>query len=578
MTRLRASPARRGLLAARALPQAPRRWFQLLGKRWRQSLQLRVVASTLALSAAVVFVLGMILQNEITQRLLSTKEKAAVTQVGYALNALQPALDGITGRTGREETSSQLANALSKLTSTSPSEQNTGNSEAGPYQAVLVRGSVNQPASATPSTGPYDAVPSALSELVIKGSRATQITTVDIGQGRTTYLVVGTAVHNAPVPLQLYLMFPLSSEQHTVSIVQNTIAVGGLLLVLLLAGIAKLVTGQVTKPVKQAAEVADRFAAGHRDERMRVVGHDELARLGEAYNEMAENITEQIRQLEEFGELQRRFTSDVSHELRTPLTTVRMAADVLHASSEQFPSGLSRSTELLVAELDRFEALLNDLLEISRLDAGVEELALERVDLRDVTTSAVAYVHGIADQTATELRLELGEVAATAPIDPRRVERVLRNLLGNAIDHGEGKPVRVVIGVDEQAVAVCVRDYGVGLRSGEAELVFNRFWRADASRNRRTGGTGLGLAIGTEDARLHGGRLEAWGEPGEGACFRLTLPRERGATPSSSPLPLPPAATEGDGPPAAAGDKGDGDRAAGQAVAVLDSPGAGTPT
>jgi two-component system sensor histidine kinase MtrB len=523
-----------------ALLQTLRRWSSSLARRWRHSLQLRVVASTLALSAAVMFVLGMILQNEITQRLLSTKEHAAVTQTGYALNALAPALDGITAGAGPAETSSQLANALSKLTSTSPNEQNSGNSEAGPYQAVLVRGSVNQPKSATPSTGPYAAVPKALSDLVIKGSRATQITTADIGRGRTTYLVVGTAIHNAPLPLQLYLMFPLSSEQHTVSIVQNTLAVGGLLLVLLLAGIAKLVTGQVTRPVREAAEVAERFASGHRDERMKVVGEDEVARLGEAYNGMAESITEQIRQLEEFGELQRRFTSDVSHELRTPLTTVRMAADVLHASSEQFPAGLSRSTELLVAELDRFEALLDDLLEISRLDAGVEELSLESVDLRAIATSAVEYVRGIAAQTQTELRLELGDEPATAPIDARRVERILRNLLGNAIDHGESKPIRILVGVDEQAVALCVRDYGVGLSPGNAELVFNRFWRADPSRNRRTGGTGLGLAIGMEDARLHCGWLEAWGEPAGGACFRLTVPRVRGATLSSSPLPLPP--------------------------------------
>jgi two-component system sensor histidine kinase MtrB len=174
------------------------------------------------------------------------------------------------------------------------------------------------------------------------------------------------------------------------------------------------------------------------------------------------------------------------------------------------------------------------------LDAGVEEPSLESVDLRGIAASAVEYIHGIADQTRTELRLELGDVAATAPIDARRVERILRNLLGNAIDHGESKPIRIRVGVDEHAVALCVRDYGVGLSPSETELVFNRFWRADPSRNRRTGGTGLGLAIGMEDARLHGGWLEAWGEPGDGACFRLTFPRVRGAALSSSPLPLPP--------------------------------------
>ena len=162
---------------------------------------------------------------------------------------------------------------------------------------------------------------------------------------------------------------------------QSTLIVGGLILLLLLAGIASLVTRQVVRPVRQAAEIAERFADGHLDERMPVHGEDELARLGESYNAMAQSIQEQIRKLEEFGALQRRFTSDVSHELRTPLTTVRMAADVLHASRDELLPALRRSSELLVTELDRFEALLADLLEISRLDAGVADLGAERVDV-----------------------------------------------------------------------------------------------------------------------------------------------------------------------------------------------------
>ncbi|KOV81949.1 ATP-binding protein, partial [Nocardia sp. NRRL S-836] len=126
-------------------------------------------------------------------------------------------------------------------------------------------------------------------------------------------------------------------------------------------------------------------------------------------------------------------------------------------------------------------------------------------------------------------------------LDSRRVERILRNLLANAIDHGEGQPVELTMRGNEDAVAITVRDHGVGLRQGEAELVFSRFWRADPSRNRRTGGTGLGLSISLEDARLHGGWLEAWGEPGHGAVFRLTLPRRHGEELRESPLPLAPA-------------------------------------
>jgi two-component system sensor histidine kinase MtrB len=255
---------------------------------------------------------------------------------------------------------------------------------------------------------------------------------------------------------------------------------------------------------------------------------------------MAASIQRQIHQLEEFGTLQRRFTSDVSHELRTPLTTERMAADVLHASREQFPPGLARSTELLVDELDRFESLLGDLLEISRLDAGVEELVAEYIDVRPIAVRAAQAVATIARNAGTEIILDLPDEEASAEVDSRRIERVMRNLLANAVDHGDGHPVRLRMAVDDKALAVTVRDYGVGLRTGEADLVFNRFWRADPSRNRHTGGTGLGLAISLEDARLHGGGLDAWGGPGKGACFRLTLPRRQGVPYTDNPLPLPP--------------------------------------
>ena len=125
-----------------------------------------------------------------------------------------------------------------------------------------------------------------------------------------------------------------------------------------------------------------------------------------------------------------------------------------------------------------------------------------------------------------------------AEVDPRRVERIVRNLVANAVDHGEGRPVDITLAGDEHAVAVVVRDHGVGLRPGEAALVFNRFWRAEESRARRSGGSGLGLSISIEDARLHGGWLQAWGEPGRGSAFRLTLPRDVGGTLTASPLPL----------------------------------------
>jgi two-component system sensor histidine kinase MtrB len=190
-------------------------------------------------------------------------------------------------------------------------------------------------------------------------------------------------------------------------------------------------------------------------------------------------------------------------------------------------------------ELDRFEELLADLLEISRFDAGAAALDAEATDLRDPVSRAVEAAAPIAARRGSQVTVR-AEGDCVAEVDTRRVERILRNLVVNAVEHGEGRPVEVMVAGNMSAVAVTVRDHGVGLRPGEAALVFNRFWRADPARARTTGGTGLGLAISLEDARLHDGWLQAWGDSGVGSCFRLTLPRRAGVPIDESPLPLQP--------------------------------------
>ncbi len=517
--------------AARALAPVRAQAQELgavLSASWRRSLQLRVVVSTLALSSAVVLVLGLVLQSEIAERLLQGKLAGALAQAEAGRVVLDSDLSGVDpDREGAQDT---LVNALQRLTNSDST--NPGSAGAGEFRAALTTGAGNGPEI---SAGPIDDVTREQRETVAEGGVSRQYTTVN---GVPT-LVIGQPVGTAGRELQFYLLFPLDAEQNTLNLVKSTLIVGGLVLMVLLSAIASLVTRQVVRPVRQAAEVAERFATGHLDERMPARGEDEVARLAESYNEMAGSLAAQIKQLEDFGALQRRFTSDVSHELRTPLTTVRMAADVLYASRDELLPALRRSSELLVTELDRFEALLADLLEISRLDAGVAELGAERVDLAGVVDNAVDTVRGLADETATPLVLTL-PVGQYVEADPRRVERIVRNLVANAVDHGEGRPVEVTLAGDASAVAVLVRDHGVGLRPGEADLVFNRFWRAEESRARRSGGTGLGLSISIEDARLHGGWLQAWGEPGRGSAFRLTLPRHVGAHISASPLPLGP--------------------------------------
>ncbi len=504
---------------------------------WRRSLQLRVVTQTLVLSLTVLLLLGFVLTSQITNQLIEAKQEAGKEETARVKQSLEIALARAEPR--MEGVDSVLRRVRSSLVSqgldVGPSAARSGN-----YDPVLI---VPQ-GSGRPSivSGSESEVPQSLQTFVRSGGQlSAQHATVTDSTGRYgKVLVIGTPVQSTIAGLELYLVFPLSQEENTLNLMQGTLYTGGAVLVVLLAVVSLLVARQVVLPVRSAARIAVRFAEGRLKERMPVRGEDDIARLAMSFNDMAESLSKQISQLEEFGDLQRQFTSDVSHELRTPLTTVRMAADMIADSADELDPGLRRTTELMQKELDRFETLLAELLEISRHDAGVAELHSEKIDIEVPIASATATVRHLAEQSDTELILDMPDDPVIVEADTRRVERVLRNLLANAIDHSEGKPVILTMRADDDAVAITVRDYGVGLRPGEEKLVFNRFWRSDPSRVRRSGGTGLGLAISIEDARLHSGRLEAWGEPGSGSCFRLTLPRERGGRVTVSPLPLKP--------------------------------------
>jgi two-component system sensor histidine kinase MtrB len=506
-----------------------------VGLAWRRSLQLRVVTLTLGLSLVVIMALGFVLTSQITDRVLDAKVRAASEEVERA----RVTVSGIVGGEESRSLDSSLQLARNTLIDR---KTDAGSSLGGAFDAVLMVPG-DGPRAAT-SAGPVTQIPESLRDFVKAGQVSYQYATVQTEGFTGRALIIGSPTTGPVSNLELYLIYPLSSEESTIALVRGTMLTGGSVLLVLLAAIAVVVSRQVVQPVRSASRIAERFAEGHLSERMPVRGEDDMARLAVSFNDMAESLSRQITQLEEFGNLQRRFTSDVSHELRTPLTTVRMAADLIYDHSEDLDPSLRRSTELMVSELDRFETLLNDLLEISRHDAGVAELSVEQLDLRVTVRSALENVGHLAHDTGVDVEVELPEDEVIAEVDPRRVERILRNLIANAIDHAEHKPVQIRMAADDDTVAVTVRDFGVGLRPGEEKLVFSRFWRSDPSRVRRSGGTGLGLAISIEDARLHQGRLEAWGEPGKGACFRLTLPLVRGHKVTTSPLPLKPVAPE----------------------------------
>ncbi len=489
----------------------------------------------MVLSFVVLLILGFVLTSQITDRLLDLKLRAATEEIDRARTSVERDLSSGDANASIENRLRQTRSILTdRDVDTTPASGVVGTFDT----VLLVQGGGPQD---TASVGPISEIPDTLRRMVRGGQIAYQYSSVDGVSGRRTpALILGTPTSSGVSGLELYLVFPLTNEESTVSLLRGTIFTGGLVLLGLLAAIAMLVSRQVVIPVRSASRIAVRFADGRLKERMPVRGEDDMARLAMSFNDMAESLSKQITHLEEFGGLQRQFTSDVSHELRTPLTTVRMASDVLYDGRDDLDPVQKRSVELLNKELDRFETLLGELLEISRHDAGVAELAAERVNMSIPIDGALATVRHLAEETDTPLVLDVPEEPVLAEIDPRRVERILRNLLANAIDHGERGPVTLTMRSDGDAVAITVRDRGIGLRPGEEKLVFNRFWRSDPSRFRRSGGTGLGLAISIEDARLHQGRLEAWGEPGAGASFRLTLPLVRGHKVLGSPLPLKP--------------------------------------
>lgn len=515
---------------------------------WRRNIQLRVVATTLLMSVGVVLLLGLVVIGQVRNGLLEAKRHASQSQAEGGFKAARDFADGTDNR--GQDTSQSGVRGMDSGTWLTTLVQQLSSGGQGVYHVVALSADTSDAAvgargpRASGDIDPEHSVPADLRKQLntqtgaLERSASIKHSASDEGEPA---LVVGKRLYdNNNKPYQLYYLFPYTQEEKSLTLVKTTLATAGVFVVVLLGAIAWLVVRQIVTPVRMAAGISERLAAGVLQERMKVTGEDDIARLGEAFNKMAQNLQVKIQQLEQLSRMQRRFVSDVSHELRTPLTTVRMAAEVIHEARDDFDPVTARSAELLFGQVDRFESLLSDLLEISRFDAGAAALEAEPIDLRDVVNRVVDGALPLAERKGSKLLVRGDEQPVIAESDARRVERVLRNLVVNAVEHGEGRDVVIRLAAAGGAVAVAVRDYGVGLKPGEATRVFNRFWRADPARARTTGGTGLGLSIAVEDARLHGGWLQAWGEPGGGSQFRLTLPSTAGDTLRGSPIPLEP--------------------------------------
>ncbi|MEU4363702.1 MtrAB system histidine kinase MtrB [Promicromonospora sp. NPDC023987] len=536
VTRLRRVGARARVVAVRSTRRAI--------AQWRSSLQLRVVTTALAIGFAAIAVLGLYLSTSVRdgiyeQRLAAIdREAAALTaQVSRNFSETQTTSDG--------ELQVLLNDTIATLGAAS-------GSTAAEYFLLQEEDGTAQVANVASRADLTDLlITNELREANIASDddqvlQAVGIPSRDDGGMVSPGVIVGSTVQAAPdARYEIYYLYSLEPEQETLSFVHRVLLAGGFGMLALLGVVTWTMARQTVTPVTRAATVAERLAEGHLSERMPGArGTDEMASLARSFNEMAGSLQDQILRMEELSAMQRRFVSDVSHELRTPLTTIRMASEIIHESRQQMDEDAARSAELLLGQIDRFESLLSDLLEISRFDAGAAVLDAERRDLRDLVMSVVEQAAPLANSKDVRVSVRLPDADAAADFDPRRIERILRNLVVNAIEHAEERPVEVTVAEDDRAVAVVVRDYGVGMTKQEVEHVFDRFWRADPARARTTGGSGLGLAIALEDARLHAGRLDAWGRPGQGASFRLTLPRSAGVQVGEPPVTLAPASHE----------------------------------
>lgn len=498
-----------------------RSWAHSLASLWRRSLRFRTLLITLVLTAAAVTIALVWMALWIRNDLFNSRLTQALTDANRADAAAQVTLDSAAV----QGDSLQLQNLMTAVGSTlvqQASADMIAMFRVGPASQIAPQGF-------TSATWAEQVVTPELRNSVQQdaGQQWWQSVALPTEDGGTVPAVMIGQQLEVPGagPYELYLAYDLDSAAETLAFVQGTLWVVGIVLVVIIGAIAWFVLRSVTVPVGEAADTSARLAAGDLGVRLPVRGEDELATLGRSFNAMADSIQSQIKELADLSLVQQRFVSDVSHELRTPMTTIRLAANMINDRREEFDPATARAAELLDTQVARFETLLTDLLEISRYDAGSVQLEREPTSLAHLAEDVIESMRDIASRHGSDIRFVAPGGYSMVEMDPRRVRRIVRNLLGNAIEHSESGPVVVTVDSNQQAVSLGVRDYGLGIRAEDLERVFDRFWRADPSRTRTLGGTGLGLSISLGDARLHGGELAVWSEPDHGAHFVLTLPR-----------------------------------------------------
>lgn len=529
------------------LPELPatnvlQRAWRAITKPFRTSLQFRVLFTALIIGVVSLTLLVTFLSSFIRNGLVDQRVDDILSETARAVSQAQATLNASTASTP--------AQVQQTLTDIVPALQQGGTGERDVFLWRALDNTSSLPLLDHSTAQEHrDLIDQELRQINVQGPGQQHYRYVEIVEptNKMPGVVVGSTL-DLPIAgkFEVYFLYSLETQHETLQYLQWIVALAGGAIVVILAALTFTLARQVVRPVQEAANVAERIADGHLEERLTVRGEDEVAKLAKSFNEMASSLGIQIDQLAELSNVQRRFVSDVSHELRTPLTTVRMASEMIYENREDFAPVVKRSAELMHTQIDRFEDLLADLLEISRFDAGVALLDAEARDLNEAVLTAIDNVTPLAEKKAVWLTADIPELLTRADFDPIRVARILRNLLTNAVEHADGNPVHVTVGANETAVAVSVHDWGIGMDRDQVTRVFDRFWRADPARARTTGGTGLGLSIAKEDAHLHGGWLDVWSRPSFGTVFRLTLPRRAGITLVESPVYLEPPQTQED--------------------------------
>ncbi len=507
------------------------RW---LGVKWRSSILFRVISTTFLLSIILISLVGSILFIQISNGIFREKTNESVSEALSLYEYAQGQLDATLYLVSLKLpiVVNRILNASDLAVATTPREV--------VFIGSPLANKSNDKYSSASGNVEISSIPASLRATVRK-TGLTQWVRGDItfkDGSKKSAIIVGHVVEVPPQsPYELYYVFLLKEQQTIVDFIGQLLLFAGFLLIFMIGGISWYVIRQAINPVRDAAEIAEQLTAGDLNRRMHVSGEDEMARLAISFNEMAVSMQQQISRLENLSRLQQRFVSDVSHELRTPLTTIRMASEVIAENKGKMDPAAARSAELLQSQIARFETLLTDLLEVSRFDANASILELKETDIKNLVIQTIDQLH-IGNMS--QIRTDFSEGPVVAMVDPRRIERVMRNLISNAIDHSEGNSIDITVRQSEREVAVGVRDYGIGFTERESERLFDRFWRADPSRSRLRGGTGLGLSIALDDARLHQGTLKAWGAPGKGANFVLTVPIAPGIPIQGEPIPVNP--------------------------------------